>query len=194
MSAPPRRPPARDLDEVLALYERWGVQHYDEHLSQLAHAAQVAGWAVHEGDDDAAVAAALLHDVGHLLVMEDRADGVPITDEDMRHEALGVRYLAALFPPSVTGPIALHVQAKRYRCAVDPAEVDRLSAGSQLSLRLQGGPMTRDEVARFEALPAHAAAVSLRRRDDAGKVLGAAVAPFASYEPLLRTVRDAGVA
>jgi predicted HD phosphohydrolase len=182
------RAPARDLDEVLALYDAWGAEHYDEDLSQLAHAAQVAAWAVHEGDDEPAVAAALLHDVGHLLVMEDRADGIPITDEDMRHEALGARYLAALFPPSVTGPIALHVQAKRYRCAVDPAEVDRLSAGSQLSLRLQGGPMSSDEVARFEAMPAHTAAVALRRRDDAGKVLGAEPAPFGTYEPLLRTL------
>jgi predicted HD phosphohydrolase len=136
------RPPAHDLDEVLALYERWGSEHYDEDLSQLDHAAQVAAWAVHEGGDDAAVAAALLHDVGHLLVMEARATGAPVTDEDMRHEALGARHLARLFGPAVTGPIALHVQAKRYRCAVDPAEVDRLSPGSQLSLRLQGGPTT----------------------------------------------------
>ena len=37
-----------------------------------------------------------------------------------RHEATGARYLAALFGPAVTGPIALHVRAKRYRCAVDP--------------------------------------------------------------------------
>jgi hypothetical protein len=49
--------------------------------------------------------------------------------------------------------------------------------------------MTPAEVARFEAMPAHAAAVTLRRRDDAGKVLGAEVAPFASYEPLLRRTR-----
>lgn len=180
------RGPARDLDEVLALYERWGSEHYDEALSQLDHAAQVAGWAVHEGDDDAAIAAGLLHDVGHLLVMEARDTGAPVTEEDMRHEALGARYLAGLFPPAVTGPIALHVQAKRYRCAIDPAEIDRLSPGSQLSLGLQGGPMTPDEVARFEAMPAHAAAVTLRRRDDAGKVLGADPAPFATHEPLLR--------
>lgn len=180
------RPPARDLDEVLALYERWGAEHYDEDLSQLDHAAQVAAWAVHEGDDDAAVASALLHDVGHLLVMEARATGVPVTDEDMRHEALGARHLARLFGPAVTGPIALHVQAKRYRCAVDPSEVDRLSAGSQLSLRLQGGPMSAAEVARFTAHPAHAAAVALRRRDDAGKALGAEPAPFATHEALLR--------
>lgn len=180
------RPPARDLDEVLDLYERWGGYGYDERLSQLEHAAQVAAWAVHEGDTDAAVAAGLLHDVGHLLVMEDKADGIPITDEDMRHEGLGARYLGRIFPPAVTGPIALHVQAKRYRCAVDPTEVDRLSPGSQLSLRLQGGPMSPDEVVRFEAMPAHGAAVTLRRRDDAGKVLGADPAPFATYAPLLR--------
>ncbi len=185
------RPPARDLDEVLALYERWGSEHYDEDLSQLDHAAQVAGWAVHEGDDAAAVAAALLHDVGHLLVMEARATGAPVTEEDVGHEALGARHLARLLPPAVTGPIALHVQAKRHRCALDPTAVDRLSAGSRLSLRLQGGPMDAAEVARFEALPAHAAAVTLRRRDDAGKVLGAEPAPFATYEPLLRRlVRD----
>lgn len=180
------RQPARDLDEVLALYARWGTEHYDEDLSQVDHAAQVAAWAVHEGDDEAAVVAALLHDVGHLLVMEARDTGAPVTEEDMRHEALGTRYLAGLYPPAVTGPIALHVQAKRYRCAVDPAEVERLSAGSQLSLRLQGGPMSPAEVTRFEAMPAHAAAVTLRRRDDAGKVLGAEPAPFATHEPLLR--------
>ncbi|HEX7134819.1 MAG TPA: HD domain-containing protein [Iamia sp.] len=180
------RSAATDLDEVLALYARWGTEHYDEALSQVDHAAQVAAWAVHEGDDEAAVAAALLHDVGHLLVMEARDTGAPVTDEDMRHEAVGARYLAALFPAAVTGPIALHVQAKRYRCAVDPTEVDRLSPGSRLSLRLQGGPMTAAEVTRFEAMPAHAAAVTLRRRDDAGKVLGAEPAPFATYEPLLR--------
>jgi predicted HD phosphohydrolase len=180
------RTAAVDLDEVLALYERWGSEHYDEALSQLDHAAQVAGWAVHEGDTDAAIAAAVLHDVGHLLVMEARATGAPVTEEDMRHEALGARYLAGLFPAAVTGPIALHVQAKRYRCAIDPTEVDRLSPGSQLSLRLQGGPMTADEVTRFAAMPAHVAAVALRRRDDAGKVLGVEPAPFSTYEPLLR--------
>lgn len=177
---------ARDLDEVLALYERWGAEPYDEALSQTAHAAQVAAWAVAEGDDDAAIAAALLHDVGHLLVMRERDTGEPVTDTDRRHEALGARYLGRVFGPAVAAPIALHVQAKRYRCAADPAEVARLSPGSQHSLRLQGGPMTADEMARFEALPAHAAALALRRRDDAGKVPDAEPAPFDSYEPLLR--------
>lgn len=180
------RAPARDLDEVLALYERWGSEHYDEALSQLDHAAQVAAWAVHDGDDDAAVAAGLLHDVGHLLVMEARASRAPVTDEDMVHEKLGARHLAGLFPAAVTAPIALHVQAKRYRCAVDPSEVERLSPGSRTSLRLQGGPMAPAEAARFAALPAGAAAVALRRRDDAGKVLGAEPAPFGAYEDLLR--------
>lgn len=179
-------PPARHLDEVLTLYDRWGAEHYDEDLSQLAHAAQVAAWAVHEDDTDVAVVAGLLHDVGHLLVMEDRHDGAPVIDADMGHERLGARYLGRLFGPEVTGPIALHVAAKRYRCAVDPTEVDRLSPGSRHSLRLQGGPMSPAEVSRFEAHPAHAAAVTLRRRDDAGKVLGAEPPPFAAHEDVLR--------
>ena len=85
------REQATSLEEVRDLYEQWGGEHYDEALSQLDHAAQVAGWAVHEGDSEADVAAGLLHDVGHLLVMEARATGAPVTDEDMVHEKLGAR-------------------------------------------------------------------------------------------------------
>lgn len=179
---------ARSLDEVLDLYSRWGEEHYDEDLSQLAHAEQVAAWAVLDGDDDAAIAAALLHDVGHLLVMAARDTGRPETELDLGHERLGARYLGRILPPAVTGPIALHVAAKRYRCGADPAEIAALSPGSQLSLRLQGGPLDADERARFDRLPSATAALALRRRDDAGKVPDADPAPFATHEALLRRV------
>lgn len=177
--------PAADLAEVLELYATWATERYDEEVSQLDHALQTAAHARAAGASDALVAAALLHDVGHLLELRSggRADGQ--VEVDLGHEGRGARYLGALLPPAVTGPIALHVAAKRYRCAVDPGYAATLSAGSVRSLARQGGPMGPDEVARFEAHPAHADAVALRSWDDAGKVEGLEVAPLEAYRPLL---------
>jgi predicted HD phosphohydrolase len=177
--------PAGSIAEVLDLYERWGPERYDEDVSQLDHALQTAALARAEGASDALVAAALLHDVGHLLELRDggRADGAVTID--LGHEGRGARYLGALLPPSVTGPIALHVLAKRYRCAVDPAYAEALSPGSVRSLARQGGPLDAAGIERFEAHPAHADAVALRGWDDGGKVDGLVVAPLRSYEPAL---------
>ncbi|MCU1372597.1 MAG: putative phosphohydrolase [Ilumatobacteraceae bacterium] len=177
--------PAADVAEVLALFAEWGSQNYDEDVSQLDHALQTAALARAGGADGALVAAALLHDVGHLLELRDGglADGQ--SDADLGHEGRGARWLAAVFPPPVTGPIALHVAAKRYRCAVDPAYHDGLSDGSRRSLVRQGGPMDAEEAARFAAHPAHADAVALRGWDDGGKVEDLDVADLASYRDLL---------
>lgn len=177
--------PATSVDELLDLYETWGPERYDEDVSQLDHALQTAALARAAGADDALVAAALLHDVGHLLELRagGRADGQVVAD--LGHEGRGARYLGALLPAAVTGPIALHVAAKRYRCAVDPGYHGTLSAGSVRSLARQGGPMGPDEVARFEAHPAHEAAVALRGWDDGGKVDGLEVPALAAYRDLL---------
>lgn len=180
--------PAGSVDEVLELFETWGVERYDEDVTQLEHALQTAALARRDGASDALVAAALLHDVGHLLELRagGRADGRVAVD--LGHEGRGARYLGALFPPAVTGPIALHVMAKRYRCAVDPTYRATLSAGSVRSLARQGGPMAPAEVARFEAHPAHADAVALRGWDDHGKELDVEVAPLGAYRDLLESV------
>jgi phosphonate degradation associated HDIG domain protein len=175
---------AQSVDEVLALYERWGANRYDEELSQLSHALQTAALAQEAGAADELVAAALLHDVGHLL---DLADGGGHRDRtvDLRHEARGSAYLAALLPPAVTAPIALHVRAKRYLVAAEPAYAAVLSPGSAASLARQGGAMDPDEVRAFTANPGWSDAVALRRWDDQGKVDGLDVPDLASYRRLL---------
>jgi predicted HD phosphohydrolase len=101
-----------------------------------------------------------------------------------------VRVLAGLFPATVTAPIALHVEAKRYLCAVDPSYMSLLSEGSVRSLATQGGPMGDAEVGRFQALPAHRAACDLRRWDDLGKVESLDVAPLHDYADLLESLAD----
>ena len=184
-------PVAGSLEEVLDLYDRYAAHVYDESLSQLDHALQSAALAEQEGADDELVVAALLHDVGHLLDLAANEGDRPTTGEDLQHEATGSRYLTGLFGPGVTGPIALHVRAKRYRCAVDRSYVATLSEGSVRSLELQGGPADAEEVARFESNPGFERAVALRDWDDRAKVLGLVVPPMEHHLPRLRRVLSA---
>ncbi len=171
------------IDELIDLYERWGSETYDEVVTQTDHAVQCAALARRAGAPDALVAAALLHDVGHLLDLAD--DGGFVAGVDRRHEDRGARHLATWFGPAVTEPVRMHVEAKRYLCAVDPAYAAGLSAGSRRSLVVQGGPMDDTEVAGFTALAGADGAVALRRWDDAGKVTGLDRPPFAAYRELL---------
>ncbi|CAN5509692.1 HD domain-containing protein [soil metagenome] len=179
---------AASVDDVLDLFDRWGRERYDEAVTQLDHALQSAAHARSEGAEPPLVAAAFLHDVGHLLELRDGGSAHGDVGDDLSHEARGARWLAPVFGPAVTGPIALHVAAKRYRCAVDPDYHRSLSDGSRRSLVRQGGPMDATEQARFERLAAHRDAVRLRGWDDAGKVTEGAVVPELAE---LRTVLEA---
>ena len=178
---------AASVDEVLALYERYGGGRYDEEISQLAHAEQTAALARAAGATDAVVAAALLHDVGHLLEVAER-DGPRDRTIDHRHEAIGSAWLTPLFGPEVTAPIALHVRAKRYLCAVDRSYADVLSPGSTSSLERQGGPLDPSEVAAFERNRGWEGAVALRRWDDQAKIADLRVDPFDAYRPVLESL------
>jgi len=153
---------------LLELYERRGDEPYGEAVCQRAHALQCAALASEDGADDALVAAALLHDVGHLLAQPRLASWRDDVDDD-RHEALGARALGALFGSTVTAPVALHVTAKRWRCATDPGYLSGLSATSRATLVAQGGPLGPAAATRFEAHRAFEAAVRLRTWDDAAK-------------------------
>lgn len=179
-----RKPaPEAFVDSIFALFARQGDHHYGEAVTQLEHALQTALHARSADASDALVAAALLHDIGHLLQKqgEDAADrGV-----DTRHERIGAAWLAQGFGPSVTEPIRLHVAAKRYLSTREPGYVERLSPASRQSLALQGGPMTGPEADAFEAEPGFHDAVKLRRYDEQGKVEGAALAPMSAYRDLL---------
>ena len=179
------------ISDVSRLFEKWGNDSYSETVSQIAHAEQCASLARAAGADDDVVVAALLHDIGHLLVLE-QTGVLAQLDSDDEHEATGARCVAQLFGPRVAAPIALHVAAKRYLCAVEAEYFDILSPASVASLRMQGGPMSSDETARFERLPHFAAAVALRRWDDEAKVHDLEVVPFSSYAPMMERLATVG--
>jgi phosphonate degradation associated HDIG domain protein len=171
-------------DDILAVFnDRGSEQYFGENVSQLEHALQAARLAQIYGCPEPLIIAALLHDVGHLV----HESGEDIADRgiDTRHEALGEAWLARHFGPEITEPIRLHVDAKRYLCAVEPEYLKQLSAASVQSLKLQGGPMNPDEVKAFEANPYFQEAVTLRRFDDEAKVVGMETPSLGEYRNLV---------
>lgn len=155
------------IDEIFATFERYGALNYGEDASQLQHALQTAELARRNRCSEAMIAAGLLHDIGQF--MDDAGSAAETLGIDAHHEETGAAYLRRYFPDSVTEPVRMHVVAKRYLCASDPAYLQGLSDASTLSLALQGGPMTHEEAHAFEGVPFFADAVQLRRFDDMGK-------------------------
>jgi phosphonate degradation associated HDIG domain protein len=184
-------PPVDIVERIIGLFrERGDAAYIAEPVSQTEHALQAAWAAEKAGASPALIAAALLHDIGHLLhiLPEDCAeDGI-----DDEHEKLGARWLARFFGPAVVEPMRLHVEAKRYLCSTETGYLERLSEASVVSLRLQGGPFTPEQVRQFEANSFARAAVALRRWDEEAKVAGLATPDLHHFRPYLEAAREPG--
>ncbi|MFZ5955894.1 phosphonate degradation HD-domain oxygenase [Pseudomonas knackmussii] len=152
------------LDELAERFASFGAEPYGESVSQAEHALQCATLAERAGCADSLVIAALLHDIGHLYENPDE-----IESRDLRHEEVGAHLLCRMLPESVWQPVLLHVAAKRYLCAVDPAYHAGLSPASRHSLALQGGPFDERAAMAFLKAPYAEDAITLRRLDDLGK-------------------------
>ena len=159
----------RDAIAVLQqLYREHGARHYGEAVSQFDHAIQAATLARDWGHDDEMVLAAFLHDVGHLL----EHDGAQAMGDYgvMAHDRLAQDYLLSLgFSPRLARLVGMHVEAKRYLCAIDPAYLAALSPASVATLGYQGGPMDADEADAFSRQPGLADILALRKLDEAAK-------------------------
>lgn len=178
------------VDTLRALYDgaarrRYGLVDLDQrtHALQAASRARVAGLGV------ALVVAALLHDIGHMLHTPGEHPAPNGLDD--AHERVGAAWLARHFGARVVEPVRLHVDAKRYLCAVQPGYRAMLSRDSAASLVLQGGPMTVAQVATFERTAHWRAAVLLRRIDEAAKDPGAPCPSFESFvDDIVAALRD----
>ena len=168
------------VDEICALYEGKGGRLYGgERVTQLEHALQSAASAEAEQAPPALIAAALLHDIGHLVhKLGENPAGRGVDD---LHQVGGAKWLRRWFGEAVTEPIRLHVDAKRYLCAVEPGYFRTLSPGSVRSLELQGGRFDEDGAARFIAQPHAPEAVRLRRWDEVAKVPGLATPDLSHF-------------
>jgi len=172
------------IDAIAELFAGPGARDYlGEAVTIGEHMRQAGALAEAAGAPAPLVAAALLHDVGHLR-----------GETDARHGTGGAQWLSQWFGPAVTEPVRLHVAAKRYLCAAEPGYSGLLSAESVRTLALQGGPMTPEQVTAFEGLPYARDAVAVRRWDDEAKDPAVTPPEFAYFAALLTSLTGSGTA
>lgn len=177
------------MNTIATLFAESGQDaYYGEPVTQLEHALQCAQLAEKAGADRETVVAAFLHDIGHLLPAEESKgymDGYGTVD----HERLGADYLRARgFSEKVAQLIEHHVNAKRYLVYKNPDYFARLSEASLKTLEFQGGPMSTDEAARFEANPYFRQILQVRGWDEQAKIPGLATPDMHYYLALVTTI------
>lgn len=172
------------LKTILDILKTKGHTQYGrEAVSQLEHALQCATLAETHHRSPDLITACLLHDLGHLL--HDLGEDVADRGLDDRHEYRAMPLLQTLFQPAVTEPIRLHVDAKRYLCAVDSTYWEALSPASKRSLELQGGIFSPEAAASFITQPYAEDAVQLRIWDDRAKVANLSTPDLEYFTPIL---------
>ncbi|MEB0263213.1 MULTISPECIES: HDIG domain-containing metalloprotein [unclassified Mucilaginibacter] len=163
--------PEEIVNDVFALYEQHGDEDYiGEPVSQIEHMSQAAALAQAEGYDDEVILAAFFHDIGHLC-----AAGTEVGSMDgmgnIDHEKLGADYLLDRgFSPRLANLVNGHVIAKRYLTYKHPEYFKKLSPASRATLNFQGGVMSADEAAEFEANLDADLIIRMRYWDDEAKL------------------------
>ena len=181
--------PVDIIGQIREMFEQQGQETYlGENISIAEHMLQCAWLAEQAGESDEIIAAALLHDIGHLLPQ--RGDNLQtLENEDACHQKTGADFLTPWFSGQVVAPVKLHVAAKRYLCAVSSDYFEKLSPASRHTLGLQGGAMSPAEVRAFKQQDNLEAVIRVRLYDDEGKREGCAVPSFQSYTETLTRLR-----
>ncbi|MDR9262308.1 hypothetical protein FEP25_03166 [Burkholderia multivorans] len=180
---------ALTVEDIDRLYREHGhVAYSGEPVTQLEHALQSGLLAEEAGADEALVAAAFLHDLGHLL---NRQGETPSARADRRSASV---FRAAVSAAAVFGRGARADPAARRREALPVPDGRRLSresvAGLVRSLALQGGVFSEEEAATFMQRPYAEDALRLRRWDDTAKAEGKPTPDLDHYmEIVARQVR-----
>jgi phosphonate degradation associated HDIG domain protein len=174
-------PAALTFDSVIDwFFQRADAMYGGEAVTQLEHALQCAALAQAAGASASLITAALLHDIGHLAQ--------EFADVHYPHEKLAADLLRDVFGAAVLEPIWLHVDAKRYLCAIDSDYRANLSPASTRSLEWQGGAFSPSQAEAFITKKYASDAVLLRHWDDAAKIAGATVPSLRHYFSIMQMV------
>jgi predicted HD phosphohydrolase len=168
-----------NVDEIIEHLEALGqtTSTESDHFSELNHGLQCAALLEQSNPDDVELQlAGLLHDLAHPW---DSA-GQP------RHGEMGAAAVEPILGSRIANLIAGHIPAKRYLVSTRDDYRALLSEDSIMTLLVQGGAMSNDEVQTFENTPHWSAMVALRVADDGAKVAGAVVPALTHWVEALR--------
>jgi len=124
----------------------------------------------------------LLHDYGHFIL--ENPDDLIVKNEDGKHEDVGCSFLEKYFIEDVLGPIKYHVKAKKY-LAREKKYYELLSEASKISLKLQGGAMSKEEAKKFEQNKFFENSIKLRKFDEVAKKTNLKIKSIKEYKNLL---------
>lgn len=146
-------------------------------MSELDHALQTAFElkAIAPHDIELQIAG-LLHDVAHQRC------------HIRYHETVGAHMLTKVMPERVVRLVGCHAEAKRFLVTRNPDYLAKLTPVSRASFIDQGGVMSAEEAARFDAEPLRDDAIKLRRADDLGKCVGSVVPGLEAWRAALHHV------
>lgn len=164
----------------------FSAEYLGEDVRLVEHMLQCGDLAIANGAGAALVVAALLHDIGHLLIESSVSDYE--NEIDAHHDRIGAEWVAARFPQSVSEPVRLHVAAKQYLVATDPDYLAKLSAASQKTLAMQGGVFTAEQAEEFINQPFARDGVALRIWDDEGKLRDKPTRSLMEFAPHIEEV------
>ncbi|MEK8035036.1 HD domain-containing protein [Ideonella sp. DXS29W] len=159
ISRPVRSNTTLQIDRVLALFRARGHSLHDDGggLSHMEHGLRCAKLAEEAGAPVPLIAAALLHDIGHLL---DRSEGNDANRTGDRHAAAGANLLDAVLGPTVAFPVRWHQDARRW-LATSRTHCRLLSYESRRAALRDGGVMGKFERETFLCRPFSSESITL---------------------------------
>ena len=174
------------INEIIDLFNKYGASDYiGENITQTEHMVQAAMFAEDNGEDLDMIVAALLHDIGHLLEINNK-------DKQMadlgvtNHELVAKEYLLSKnFTEKTACLVGNHVSAKRYLVSKYDQYYDNLSEASKKTLLLQNGKMNNKEMLEFETDPYFKESLRLRGYDDQAKIVNYKIKPLSYFREIL---------
>jgi len=170
------------VDKIINKYQTNNSLYIGEKVTITEHMVQTAMLAEQNHSSESLICACLLHDYGHFIIED--PDHLVSKSMDGKHEDIAFNFLKNYFKPEIFEPIKLHVQAKRYLCR-NKSYWNVLSEDSKVSLKLQGGIMSDNEVKKLASLKFHDDAILLRKYDDNGKIPNIKMKKIDEYRDLI---------
>ena len=173
------------LQNLFNLYTKYGDYDYiGEDVSQIQHMTQAAMLAEENNEEKEVVIACFLHDIGHLLGIDNKLNGDNFGT--FNHELVGKDYLYETgFKYPIPELVYNHVYAKRYLVSKYPEYYKKLSDASKTTLKQQGGPLDEKETKQFERDELFEVSLRMRKYDEQAKNRNKIMKPVDYYFKLI---------